>query len=676
MTAEVDQRSIDTLRFLSVDMVEAARSGHPGLPLGAAPMAYVLWTRHLRHSPRQPRWPDRDRFVLSAGHGSALLYSLLHLSGYDLPLEELRRFRQWGSRTPGHPEAELTEGVEVTTGPLGQGFAMGVGLAIAERTLARRFNRPGLSLFDHWTYALVSDGDLMEGISSEAASLAGTLGLGRLVYLYDSNRVSLEGATELSFTEDVLARFRSYGWSVERLEDGNDVAAIDAALRAARADERRPHLIEVRTHIGFGSPKQDTKDAHGEPLGAAGARSTKEKLGWPTDPPFLIPEEVREHFSALRERGARWAEEWEERHRRYGTEFPELASELDRALAGDWGSLGAVAPPEFGTGELATREASAQMLNALARAGPMVLGGSADLAPSTKTLLTGESSFQAAGGGRNLHFGVREHAMAAAVNGMAMHGGVLPYGSTFLVFSDYMRPALRLGSIMRAHGLFVFTHDSVGLGEDGPTHQPIEQLWSLRAIPGFTLLRPADAWETAAAWRVALGRTGPVALVLTRQKVPTLSRDAERIARGVPHGGYALRDPPGRPEIVLLATGSEVHLALAAAEELAERAVAARVVSLPSVEIFDEQSAEYRAQLLPPGVPRLAIEAGSAIGWWKYVGADGDALGIERFGASAPGPEVLAHLGFTVEHVLQRVEALLARRARDRAASAGSEPAP
>jgi transketolase len=662
----IEQQSIDTLRFLSVDMVETARSGHPGLPLGAAPMAYALWARHLRHDPKHPKWPDRDRFVLSAGHGSALLYALLHLSGYDLSLEELRRFRQWGSRTPGHPEAELTSGVEVTTGPLGQGFGMGVGLAIAERFLADRYNRPGYPVVDHRTFGLVSDGDLMEGISAEAASLAGTLGLGRLIYLYDSNDISLEGETRLAFTEEVGRRFESYGWSYDRVEDGNDLAAISAAIARATAASERPHLIEVRTHIGFGSPKQDSKDAHGAPLGTEGARSTKAKLGWPLEPSFHVPEEVRRHFAEMAARGAEQERAWRELLDGYRREHAALADEFEAALAGRRPFGWERQLPRFAGGgpELATREASAKVLNALARQIPTLVGGSADLAPSTNTLLEGGGSFLGGRSGRNLHFGVREHAMGAAINGMAMHGGVLPYGATFLAFADYQRPALRLAALMRAHALYLFTHDSVALGEDGPTHQPIEHLWSLRAIPGLTLLRPADANETVVAYRVAVEREGPVVLVFTRQKLPVLDPERYPIESGVPRGGYILEDAAGgSPRIVLVATGSEVALALAAHRALSEAGIAARVVSMPSVELFREQAPVYREHVLPPGTPTLAIEAGSGLGWWQLVGPRGDVIGLDRFGASAPGPVVLRELGFTVENVVDRARRLLAASA-------------
>ncbi|HEV2316659.1 MAG TPA: transketolase [Thermoplasmata archaeon] len=661
--SELDDQVVGTLRFLSVDMVEAAKSGHPGLPLGAAPMAHVLWSRFLRHDPADPNWPDRDRFVLSAGHGSALLYSLLHVSGYDLPIEQLRSFRQYGSRTPGHPEAELTAGVEVTTGPLGQGFGMGVGLALAEKFLGHAFNREGFPVVDHRVYGLVSDGDLMEGISSEAASYAATAGLGKLFYLYDANQVSLEGPTELTFTEDVLARFRSYGWDTREVPDGNDRDAIDGAIRAAARATDRPHLIQVRTHIGYGSPKQDTKDAHGEPLGAAAARAAKERLGWPVEPPFYIPPEIAEYTRSVRAKGGALHTEWRSLLSRYRSAHPDLAEMFERALAGRLPDGWDRELPRFDgrEGELATRDASAKAVKSLVPHLPTLIGGSADLAPSTKTLMDGEGSLRAGRVGRNLHFGVREHAMAAAVNGMAMHGGVIPYGATFLVFADYARPAIRLGALMRAHGLFLFTHDSIGLGEDGPTHQPIEHLWSLRSIPGLTLFRPADANETVEAWRAGIPRPGPVLFVFTRQKLPVLDVEQYPIRAGVPRGGYTLREASRAPELVLLATGSEVHLTLAAQAALEREGTAVRVVSMPSVELFEENPPEYRQSVIPPGLPCLAIEAGSPLGWWKYVGARGDVLGLERFGASAPGPTVYANLGFSVENVVARGRALLGR---------------
>lgn len=661
--SDLDRQCVDTVRFLAVDAVEQAKSGHPGLPLGAAPMAYVLWDRFLRHNPANPGWPNRDRFVLSAGHGSALLYALLHLTGYDLPLEELRRFRQWGSRTPGHPEHGVTPGVEATTGPLGQGFAMGVGMAIAERHLAAIANRQGLPLIDHFTYGIVSDGDLMEGISAEAASLAGTLGLGKLVYLYDDNHVSLEGPTEWTFTEDVAGRFASYGWQVLRVPDGNDLAAIESAIHESRRDRARPSLICVRTHLGFGSPVQDTREAHGEPLGPANLKATKERLGWPLAPTFLVPEPVRAHFARALERGAAWEREWTELHARYAREHPGEARQLADQLAGRLPDGWDAALPVFrpADGAVATRDASQRVLDALAPRLPALLGGAADLAPSTKTTLSGFEAFSAAGGeGRNFHFGVREHAMVAALNGMALHGGVLPYGGTFLTFSDYARGAIRLAALQRTHVVLVFTHDSIAMGEDGPTHQPVEHVASLRAIPGITVLRPADANETVAAWRVAVTRAGPTALVLTRQKVPVLESAVRASAEGVPRGGYVISEAAGgRPGVVLIATGSEVSLAVEAQRLLAARGLAARVVSLPSWELFEEQSAEYRGSVLPSDLPRVSLEAGATIGWRRYVGDSGATLGIDRFGASAPGPVVQKELGITAEHLAETAERLV-----------------
>jgi len=659
---ELDLRCINTLRFLAVDAVERANSGHPGLPLGAAPMAYVLWDRHLRHNPRNPSWWDRDRFVLSAGHGSALLYSLLHLAGYDLPLSELERFRQWDSRTPGHPEFGRTPGVETTTGPLGQGFATGVGFAIAERYLAARYRSRSGPLFDHRTYALVSDGDLMEGISSEAASLAGKLQLGKLVYLYDDNRVSLEGPTDVEFTEDVGARFAAYRWQVLHVPDGNDVAAIDRALTEAISDTERPSLLIVRTHIGYGSPKQDSFQAHGEPLGAGATRQTKERLGWPVSPAFLVPEDVREHMAGAVARGQRWETEWHERLQRFREESPELADELALAMRRELPPHWDEGLPTFPANEMvATRDASAKALNALATRVPGLLGGSADLAPSTRTNLDGFPDLDSATpGGRNLHFGVRENAMVAIVNGLAIHGGLRPFGATFLVFSDYARPSIRLAALMQAPSILIFTHDSIGLGEDGPTHQPIEQLTSLRLIPGLTVLRPADAHETVALWKVAIARPGPVAFVLTRQKIPVLDPVAE--ADGPSRGAYVLAEASGGPaELVLVATGSEVHLALAARARLEKAGRRVRVVSMPSWELFREQPTGYRSEVLPPAVPKLAVEAGVPDGWWQWVGESGDVIGVHRFGESAPGPVVMQHLGFTVEAVIARAEALLAR---------------
>ena len=686
MANPLDQLCIDTLRFLSVDAVQKANSGHPGLPLGAAPMAYVLWTRLLKHNPLDPGWFDRDRFVLSAGHGSMLLYSLLHLTGYDLSLDEIKQFRQWGSRAPGHPERGHTPGVEITTGPLGQGVANAVGMAIAEAQLAARYNRPGLEVIDHATYALVSDGDLMEGVGAEAASLAGHLRLGKLTCLYDDNRVTLAAGTEITFSEDRARRFEAYGWHTVTVADGNDLDAIDAALQAARAEAARPSLILVRTHIGYGSPhKQDTFEAHGSPLGVDEVRLTKQKLGWPTEPPFLIPEPVRAHFREALERGGRDQVAWNDRMAAHARTFPELAQELQRSLRGEmpagWDADIPVFPAD--AAGIATRVASGKVMNAIAPRLPALTGGSADLDPSTHTALQGLGDFNppatenedtqgSHGGGwspagRNLHFGVREHAMGAIVNGLAAHGGIVPYGSTFLIFSDYMRPAIRLAALMGLHVVYVFTHDSIAVGEDGPTHQPVEHLAALRAIPGLTVIRPGDANETAVAWRVALEtRDRPVALVLTRQAGPTLDRSRYAAADGLRRGAYVLSDAAdGEPELILIATGSEVGLMVAAAERLQAQGVPVRCVSMPSWELFDRLAQTDRDAVLPPAVSaRLAVEAGVAQGWHRYVGDAGDVLSVERFGASAPGDALLRAYGFSVEEVCSRALALRAQGER------------
>lgn len=660
----LDELAVNGVRILAVDMVEEAGSGHPGAPLGAAPMAYVLWSRFLRHNPRNPDWPDRDRFVLSAGHASALLYSLLHLTGYDLPLEELRRFRQLGSHTPGHPEYRETPGVEATTGPLGQGFGMSVGMALAEHYLGTCFNQPGHPVVDHHTYALVSDGDLMEGIASEAASVAGTLGLGKLICLYDDNHISIEGGTDQAFTEDVRKRFEAQGWQVLRVPDGEDLEAIDAAVREARDDEERPSLVMVRTRIGFGSPKAGTAEVHGEPLGPDGVGKTREALGWPDSRPFAIPEEALSRLRRAVDRGAEHEGRWRRTLEDYRTAHADLAREFEEAVT-DGPRLGREEDlPRFRPeeGPIHTRGASGDIMNAVARQLRHFIGGSADLSPSTKTQLIGYGDFgfdRACA--RNLHFGVREHAMGAIVNGMALHGGVIPYAATFFVFSDYMRPALRLSALMGVPSIFVFTHDSIALGEDGPTHQPVEQLASLRAMPGFTVLRPADANETTEAWKLALrGDRGPTALVLTRQKVPVLDPDEHPLESGVHRGAYILEDAPNdEPDVVLLASGSEVHLVRAARDALAERGVQARAVSMPSWELFREQPPDYRRQVLPHGVPRLAVEAGASQGWREWVGDAGDVVALDRFGASGPGPEVYEHLGFHTTHVVDRALALL-----------------
>jgi transketolase len=676
---EADQRAVTALRVLAVDQVEQARSGHPGLPLGAAPMAYALWSRFLRHDPVDPAWPDRDRFVLSAGHGSALLYALLHLFGYDLPIDELKRFRQWESRTPGHPEHGLTPGVEVTTGPLGQGFGAAVGMALTERHLAARFNREGLPLVNHRTWVIASDGDLMEGISHEAASIAGHLRLGRLVVLYDDNHITIEGPTELAFSEDVGKRFAGYGWRVLHVDDGNDVGAIARALRRAARTEDRPTLVRIRTHIGFGSPKQDNAEVHGSPLGKEAAQATRKALGWTIDEPFMIPDEIRDHFRALADPGRRQHKKWLRLLATYRKAHPAEAGEWDRRIRGDLPDGWDAALPVYADdASLATRQASGATLNAIASRVPELVGGAGDLAPSTDTLLKGEGSVAPGSyAGRNLHFGVREHAMAGIANGMALHGGVRPFVSTFLVFSDYMRPALRLAALMKLPISYVFTHDSIGLGEDGPTHQPIEHLVALRLIPNMVMLRPADARETVEAWRVALERRGgPTALVLSRQKLPVLPAPP---TGAVVRGAFVrLEAGNGAPEVVLIATGSEVSLALASREKLEAEGVPTRVVSAPSLELFARQPEEYRRDVLGPRhVLRVSIETGRGQGWHRWVG-DGEIISLNRFGASAPLADVMAGLGYSVEAVVARVqEALAARRwtPLDATVPAGLQPA-
>ncbi|KGQ23018.1 transketolase [Thermus filiformis] len=648
-TKDLTLLSINAIRFLAIDAVEKAKSGHPGMPMAMAPVGYLLFREAMRHNPLDPTWPDRDRFVLSAGHGSMLLYALLHLTGYDLPLGELQRFRQWGSKTPGHPERGHTPGVEVTTGPLGQGISTAVGLALAERKLAHEFNRPGHRVVDHYTYVLASDGDLMEGVSGEAASLAGHWKLSKLIVFWDDNRISIDGSTDLAFTEDVLARFRAYGWQTLRVEDANDLDALRHALKLARLDER-PSLIAVRSHIGFGSPKQDSHKAHGEPLGAEAVEATRKKLGWPY-PPFVVPEEVYRHMD-MREKGRAWQEAWERALEAYARAFPDLYQELSRRLKAELPPL-PEEPPTFDK-PLATRAASGRVLDLFAPRMPELLGGSADLTPSNNTQAQGMEDFSAENpGGRYLHFGVREHAMGAVLNGLNLHGGYRAYGGTFLVFSDYMRPAIRLAALMGTPTVFVFTHDSIALGEDGPTHQPVEHLMSLRAIPNLWVIRPADAYETFYAWQVALARKeGPTALVLTRQAVPLLSPEK---ARGLLRGGYVLEDAEN-PRAVLLATGSEVHLALKAKSLLEAEGVPVRVVSLPSWELFEAQPEAYRREVLPPGLPVVAVEAGASLGWERYAQK---VVGLDRFGASAPYPEVYERLGFTPERVAEAVRALL-----------------
>ncbi len=651
-----------------MDAVEAAQSGHPGTPMALAPAAYVLWTRFLRHNPADPDWVDRDRFVLSCGHASMLLYSLLHLSGYDLPLEELRAFRQWGSRTPGHPERGHTPGVETTTGPLGQGFANAVGMAIAERFLAEHFNRPGHGVVDHRTWVFASDGDLMEGVASEAASLAGHLRLGKLAVVYDDNHITIDGDTALTFSEDVQRRFEAYGWHVVRVGDGNDLAGIEAALDAARAETGKPTLMILRTYIADPAPtKRNSPEAHGAPLGAEEVRRTKEIMGWPTEPPFYLPEDALAHWGEAGARGAGLQSEWEERWKAYTDDHPDLAAEFRRWMSGHlpegWDKgLPSLTP---GGGSLATRQASGLALQAIAAAVPNLIGGSADLGGSTGTTLKQGGTFGPTSSGRQFHWGVREHGMAAALNGIAAHGGLRPFGSTFLVFSDYMKPAIRLSAIMRLPVIYIGTHDSIGVGEDGPTHQPVEHLAMLRAIPNLIVLRPADAGETVEAWRATMQRSnGPTLLVLSRQKLPVLERPPLGSAEGVSRGAYTLLDAPsGAPNAILIASGSELHVAVAAARLLQADRVRVRVVSMPSWELFASQSAAYRDEVLPPGVKvRLAIEAASPFGWRRWVGDEGAVLAMEGFGASAPGERLFQEFQFTPERAAEIVRGLLARR--------------
>ena len=659
----LDQLCVNTIRTLAIDAVQKARSGHPGLPMGAAPMAYVLWQRHLRHQPQNPDWPDRDRFVLSAGHGSMLLYALLHLTGYDVTMHDLKAFRQWGSRTPGHPESFDTPGVEATTGPLGQGSANAVGMALAERALAYRFNRRSHMIVDHYTYALVSDGDLMEGISAEAASFAGHVRLGKLIYLYDANDVTLDGPASLTFsTEDVGRRYQAYGWHVLRVQDGDtDLEAIDAAIREAKEETRRPSIIIVKTTIGYGSPnKQGSSSAHGSPLGADEVALTKESLGWDAAQEFYVPEEAKGQFGKAIERGDEAESQWNERFASYRSAHPELAAEWERRFSNELPAGWEAAIPSFETGDnLATREASGKVLNAIAAAVPELLGGDADLSSSTKTALKDMGSFDGqTGEGRNIHFGVREHAMGSIVNGMAYHGGVRGYASTFFLFSDYMRPAVRLAALSKVPAIYVWTHDSVGLGEDGPTHQPVEHLMALRVVPNLHVIRPADANETAEAWRLAMERTeGPTALVLTRQKIATIDRSSYGDASGTRRGAYVVAEGD---DAAVIATGSEVALALEARVLLEKAGVSCRVVSMPCWELFEAQADDYRESVLPEAVKaRVSVEAGVTLGWRRYLGEKGRAIGIDRFGASAPGDTIFEKLGLTPESVAETVKRLV-----------------
>lgn len=668
--SELDQKAINTIRMLAVDAVQKANSGHPGMPMGAAPMAYVLWTRFLKHNPADPKWIDRDRFILSAGHGSMLLYALLHLTGYDLPMEQLQQFRQWDSLTPGHPEYGLTPGVEVTTGPLGQGFTNGVGMAIAEEYLAATFNTPEHKLIDHYTYAIVSDGDLMEGITSEAASLAGHLKLGKLIYLYDDNKISIEGDTAQAFTEDVGKRFEAYNWHVLRVDDGNDLDAIDAAIRAAQAETERPSLIMVRTTIGYGSPnKANTGEVHGSPLGPDEVQATKQNLGWPLEPTFLVPGDVLEHFRQAVDRGREAQAAWEQTFESWKaavdeTRVAQWQSMIDRTLPEGWDAD----LPTFDDGKpIATRVASGKVMNAIAPHLPALVGGSADLEPSTKTALTKFPWFSAEQrDGRNFHFGVREHGMGGIANGMAVHGGLIPYTATFLVFSDYMRPTIRLAALSHYPTVFIFTHDSIGLGEDGPTHQPIEHIMSLRLIPGLEVIRPADAKETAGAWVAAIKNSAEgraTALLFTRQNIPVLELDPRSAIEGVDRGAYVLAEAEGgTPDVILIGTGSEVEIVLDARKLLAERGIKARVVSMPSWERFERQPVDYRETVLPPNITaRVSVEAGVTTGWEKWVGPQGVILGVDRFGASAPYKQIYQKLGLTADYVAERAQGLLER---------------
>jgi transketolase len=655
----LDELSINTLRLLAVDSVEKAKSGHPGAPLGCAPIAYLLFHKLLKHNPAHSKWADRDRFVLSNGHASALLYSTLFLSGYDAMLDDLKSFRQWGSRTPGHPERGHLDGVEVTTGPLGQGLAMAVGMAIAEKHLAAVYNRPGFEVVDHNTYALLGDGDLMEGVSHEAASLAGTLGLGKLIFLYDDNLISLDGPTSLSYTEDALERFEAYHWHTQRVTDGNDLVALEAAIEAAQAETAKPSIIAVRTIIGYGSPRAGTNKAHGEPLGAEGVAATKKFFGFPEDRSFYVPDEALANWRKAFARGAEWEAAWKKLFSSYAASNPELAAEFERTQNGFLKDGWEKTIPSFAPGKpQATRSAGGAILNAIAETVPELFGGAADLTSSTKTIFKPGANFHEDSAGRNVFFGVREFAMAAAVNGIAAHGGLIPFGSTFFVFSDYAKPAIRLAALMQLHSLFIFTHDSIAVGEDGPTHEPIEQLLGLRAIPGLTDFRPADANETAAVWRLALERKGPSFFALSRQDLPIIDPAALDIFAGVSKGAYVLQDAVN-PQLTLIGTGSEVWVALDAAKLLAAEGIRARVVSFPSWKLFEEQTAEYKASVLSAGVPKLAVEAGATAGWWKYVGLDGDVIGLDRFGASAPGPKVLAELGFGAENVAASAKKLV-----------------
>jgi transketolase len=659
--SEVDQVSINALRFLAVDAVQKANSGHPGAPLACAPIAYLLFHKYMRHNPKHSKWTNRDRFVLSNGHASALLYGVLHLSGYDLSIADLEQFRQWHSKTPGHPEYGDTDGVEVTTGPLGQGFASAVGMAIAEKHLAAVYNKPGYDLVDHYTYGICGDGDLMEGVSHEAASLAGTLGLGKLIFFYDDNLISLDGPTDLSFTENVEQRFDAYHWHVQKVADGNDLEAISKALENAKAVKDKPSIIAVRTIIGYGSPKQGTNKVHGEALGVEDVKATKRNLGWPEDKTFYVPEEAAKNWHTIVERGAQEEAAWNDLFAAYKKEHLELAEEFERVNAGKLKEGWEKSLPKFAAGGkgVATRNAGQQIMNAFAKEVPELIGGAADLTASTKTILKDTANFHVDPTGRNIWFGVREFAMCAAVNGMAVHGGVIPYGSTFFTFSDYCKPALRLAALMKSHSIFVYTHDSVALGEDGPTHQPVEHLMALRAVPNLADFRPADANETVAAWRLALERKSPSFLALSRQDLPLLDPEKLDIYDGVSHGAYIVEPGAESPDLLIVATGAEVWPALKAAETLKADGIHTRVISMPSWKLFEEQSEEYKASIFPDHLPKVSVEAGATLGWWKYIGRHGVAIGLDHFGASAPGPTVLEKLGFGAESIAAKAKALV-----------------
>jgi len=660
--SDIEKLSINTIRTLAMDAVQKANSGHPGMPMAAAPMAYTVWTRFMKHNPANPQWPNRDRFVLSAGHGSMLLYSMLHLTGYDLSLDDLKQFRQWGSKTPGHPENHLTPGVEVTTGPLGQGISNAVGMAIAETHLAAKFNRPGFPVLDHYTYVIASDGDLMEGVASEACSLAGHLALGKLIVLYDDNHITIDGSTDLAFTEDRMGRFRAYGWHTQEVTDGNDTEVIAKALEKARGESQRPSIIAVRTHIGYGSPnKQDSADAHGSPLGEEEVRLTKETLGWPPDKTFLVPEEVRDHFSRFSQAGRQDEETWNKLFANYRKEHPDLAGTWEQMFSARLPDGWQKALPDLSGQSMATRAASGKVINALAPVLPRLMGGSADLAPSNNTLIDGEVNFSKENRlGRNVHFGVREHGMAAIGNGMSLHGALHPYVATFLIFSDYMKPAIRLSVLSRCPATFIFTHDSIGLGEDGPTHQPIEQLAGLRSIPGLIDIRPADAAETVEAWRVALETNEPTALILTRQKLAAIDRSIHPAAGSIEKGAYILAETGYDQRAIILASGSEVTPALEAMELLGARGIHVRVVNVASFELFERQPESYRREVLPPEISaRVAVEAASPFGWERYTGSGGRIIGMERFGSSAPGEVNLEKFGFTAQNIAKTVEELL-----------------